>query len=154
MSTNDRNMLSPVHLLGILRAHPWHWLGPVLVVGAIAMLYAVVRPDTWAASQALIVRNAAVTNGDGSGQFNHVDQIKTLQETILEVARSRPVLKAALAEVGPDADHQTDSVWPSDSDIDPLQRSIEVTPPKGAEFGTTEIFYLTVENKTASDPLP
>lgn len=147
MSNNDRNMLNPVHLLGILRAHPWHWLGPVAIVGSLAVIYALVRPDTWAASQALIVRNEAAANSEEPGRFSHADQMKTLQETILEVARSRPVLKSALAEVGPEAGRGSDPVWPSDADIDKLSESIAVTPPQGAEFGTTEIFYLTVKNK-------
>lgn len=147
MSTNERNMLSPVHLLHILRAHPWHWLAPALIVAAVALFYAVVRPDTWAASQALIVRNEAVLNSEGPGRFNHVDQMKTLQETILEVARSRPVLRAALEDVGPAGNSEPDSSWPSDSDIDKFRNSIAITPPNGSEFGTTEIFYLTVEDK-------
>ncbi|MBN2293691.1 MAG: hypothetical protein JXM70_14780 [Pirellulales bacterium] len=147
MSANNRNTLSPVHLLHILCAHPWHWLCPALVIAAVALFYAVVRPDTWAASQALIVRNEAVFNSEGSGRFDHVDQMKTLQETILEVARSRPVLEAALKDVGP-ADHG-DLVyqWPTDSDIDKFRDAIAVTPPNGSEFGTTEIFYLTVKDK-------
>lgn len=147
MSTNDRNTLSGVHLLHILRDHPWHWLGPAVLIGAIAVLYAVVRPNTWAASQALIVRNEAVGNSDGPGRFNNADQMKTLQETILEVARSRPVLQSALKEVGPAGDDKLDSLWPSDDDIDTFRKSVEVTPPQGAVFGTTEIFYLTVEDK-------
>ncbi len=146
MSTNDRHTLNPVHLLHILRAHPWHWLGPAVLVGAVAVLYAVVRPNTWAASQALIVRNEAVPNSEGSGRLNHAEQMKTLQETVLEVARSRPVLHSALKDVGPGRDEEPDSQWPSDSDIDDFRKSITVTPPQGAEFGTTEIFYLRVKD--------
>lgn len=145
MNTNDRETFRPVHLVNILRNHLWRWLGPAIVIGAIATLYAVVRPDTWAASQALIVRGEAVSNGEGSGWFDHAGQMKTLQENILEVARSRDVLRAALVEVGP-PQGSTPSEWPTDQDIETIRQSLEITPPKGAEFGSTEIFYLTVEN--------
>jgi uncharacterized protein involved in exopolysaccharide biosynthesis len=110
------------------------------------VIYAVVRPNTWSASQALIVRNEAIANHEGFGHLNNSEQIRTLQETILEVARSRPVLQAALKEVGPADSDDLDSQWPSDSDIDSFRESIAVTPPQGAEFGTTEIFYLTVKD--------
>ena len=145
MNTTDRETFSPVHLLRILRYHPWRWLGPAAVIGAAALLYAIVKPDTWAASQALIVRNEAVSNGEGHGWFDHADQMKTLQETILEVARSRDVLEAALAEVGP-PNNEADRQWPTEQDVEEIRQSLEITPPKGAEFGTTEIFYLSVQD--------
>ena len=145
MITTDRETFSPVHLVNILRNHPWRWLGPAIVIGAVATLYAVVRPDTWAASQALIVRGEAVSSGEDPGWFDHAGQMKTLQETILEVARSRDVLRAALAEAGPPEDSAS-AEWPTDDDIDTIRKSLEVTPPRGAEFGTTEIFYLAVKD--------
>ena len=106
---NNREPFSPVHLVKHLREHTWHWLAPALVIGSLGVLYAAVRSDTWAASQALIVRNEAASHREGNGQFDHADQMKTLQETILEVARSRDVLRAALQEAGPPDDY-TESV--------------------------------------------
>ena len=145
MNTTDRETFSPVHLLEILRSHPWRWLGPAIVIGAVATLYAVVRPNTWAASQALIVRGEAVSDGEGPRWFDHASQMKTFQETILEVARSHDVLQAALAAAGPPEDSAS-AEWPTDDDIYTIRQSLEVTPPRGAEFGTTEIFYLTVKD--------
>ena len=60
--------------------------------------------DTWEASQALIVRNEASSAEKGPGKFSYPEEMKTVQETILEVVRSRSVLEAALREVGPPAD--------------------------------------------------
>ncbi len=145
MNNNARETITPVYLLKILRDHPWRWLGPALVLGSIAVLYAVVRPNTWAASQALIVRNEAAANSEGPGQFDRAEQMKTLQETILEVARSRDVLLAALSEAGP-AEESRKADWPSDRDVEALRRALEIAPPKGTEFGSTEIFYLTVKD--------
>jgi uncharacterized protein involved in exopolysaccharide biosynthesis len=165
MNNTGRETFSPVSLVNVLRNHPWRWLGPAIVIGAIATLYAAVRPDTWSASQTLIVRGEAVSNGEGLGWFDHADQMKSLQETILEVARSRDVLRAALTEAGPleaspseagpseagpseagPSENSAATQWPTDDDIDKIRQSLTVTPPKGAEFGSTEIFYLSVED--------
>lgn len=145
MNNNSHQPITPVYLIKTLRNHPWRWLGPALVIGLLAVLYAAVRPNTWAASQALIVRNEAAANREGPGQFDHAEQMKTLQETILEVARSRDVILAALTETGPAKELQKPN-WPSDADVEKLSRALEITPPKGTEFGSTEIFYLTVKD--------
>jgi len=74
--------------------------------------------------------------------------MKTVQETILELVRSRSVLEAALRQVGPPATHQrTDQPWPSAKDVADLREQVKLAPPKGAEFGKTEIFYLKVRDK-------
>lgn len=129
----------------ILVVHPKRWLVPTLVVGLLAAAYAVVRPPTWEASQALIVRNEAANNQQGPGKFNHTDEMKTVQETILEVAKSRGVLGAALRAVGPPTTNKTNQgAWPAGRDVVQLREAVKLVPPKGAEFGKTEVFYLHV----------
>ena len=43
----------------------------------------------------------------GPGKFSYPEEMKTVQETILEVVKSRSVLAAALREVGPPAGNST-----------------------------------------------
>jgi len=121
------------------------WLLPAVVISLIVALFAVVRQDTWEATQALIVRNEAFSAERGPGKFAYPEEMKTVQETILELVRSRSVLVAALSEVGPPSGYKKSlSVWPSEEDIELARKDVKLTPPKGAEFGKTEIFYLTV----------
>jgi succinoglycan biosynthesis transport protein ExoP len=137
--------VSPSQLVSVLWRYPARWLAPMLVLGVLATAYALLRPATWEASQALIVRNEASTGGDRPGKFYHSDEMRTVQETILELAKCRDVLAAALREVGPPADHKSRGVWPTARDVAKLYKSVKLSPPKGAEFGTTEVFYLKVE---------
>ena len=139
--------LTPKEVTRILVVHAKRWLVPAAVVGLVAIVYAVVRPDTWEASQALIIRNEAATNNNtGPGKFEHTDEMKTVQETILELVRSRGVLRAALEEVGAPADYSNKAAWPTGRDIAELRDDVKLVPPKGAEFGKTEVFYLRVRD--------
>ncbi|MEN6452390.1 MAG: hypothetical protein ABFC96_18030, partial [Thermoguttaceae bacterium] len=138
------NTLTASQLLALLRGHVRLWLLPAVAIAAAVGAYAVLHPATWEASQALIVRNEA-TGGDKSpGKFAYPEEMKTIQETILEVARSRSVLEAALKEIGAPATYPTPTAWPTDRDIDDARKSVKLAPPKGAEFGKTEVFYLDV----------
>jgi polysaccharide biosynthesis transport protein len=96
----------------------------------------------------LMVRDEAIGAAARPGKFQQPDEMKTVQETILELARSRTVLSAALAEVGPDSQHTSTANWPTDAAIAALQSVVKLTPPKGAEFGKTEVFYLNVQAET------
>ncbi len=119
---------------------------PALVISLGAAIYALTYRDTWEASQALIVRNEAVNNERGPGKFSQPEEMKTIQETLLEIARSRGVLEAALKQVGPPADCNKTESWPTDRDIEACRKAVKLLPPKGAEFGKTEVFYLTVRD--------
>jgi uncharacterized protein involved in exopolysaccharide biosynthesis len=123
------------------------WLLPAAAVAAVAAVYAVVRPDTWEAAQALMVRNEATSHETAPGKFRMPEEMKTVQETILEVIRSRGVLAAALKEIGPPDDFRLPAEqWPSEEAIVTLRRAVKLSPPKGAEFGKTEVFYLEVRD--------
>jgi succinoglycan biosynthesis transport protein ExoP len=135
---------SPKQILHLLRAHLALWLVPAVVVAAAVGIYAAVYQATWEASQALIVRNEASNAEKSPGKFSYPEEMKTVQETILEVVRSRSVLEAALREVGPSSNCQNPAAWPTDRDIDAVRKNIKLAPPKGAEFGKTEVFYLNV----------
>jgi polysaccharide biosynthesis transport protein len=134
-------------LVRLARRHRKLWISTAALVTLMAVGYAMVRPATWEASQALIVRNEAVNNVQGLGKFGNADEMKTTQETILELAKSRNVLAAALAQVGP-ADGPKLANWPSEEDVAVLAEGVKLMPPKGAEFGKTEVFYLKVKDSS------
>ena len=150
LSTGSARMshptIRPTDVARTLKRHPWQIVAPVVVFTLLALAYAQVRPTTWEASQALVVRDEAGDRLTRPGKFTLADEMKNSQETILALARSRSVLSAALAELGPPAGHETTSAWPSEQEIEDLQSKVKITPPKGAEFGKTEVFYLKVQD--------
>lgn len=149
MTSAPQSIVTPGQFVSILASHPRRWLAPALVVAVFAAAYALVRPATWEASQALIVRNEATGSEASPGKFRHSEDMKTVQETILELAGSRTVLVEALRDVGPPADRApANEAWPGDRDVDRLRKSLKLEPPKGAEFGSTEIFYLRARDRS------
>lgn len=144
MNATSPPAVHPTQILHILVAHPARWLVPTVAVALVAGAYAMLRPAVWQATQALIVRSEAANSREEPGKFRHSDEMKTVQGTLLELAKSRAVLDSALAEVGPPADRASEAAWPTAEEVDALRGQVKLTPPKGAEFGTTEVFYLKV----------
>lgn len=138
MSTH-KPMLTPAEVFRLLVEYRWRWLIPACAGAVLGLVYGLVAPDKWEAAQALMLRNEAFTNTDGLGKFRHADDMKATQETILEVAKSRQVLTEALVKT-----NGANAQPPNDEAIEELRKHIKVTPPKGAEFGKTEVFYLKV----------
>ncbi len=131
----------------------WHHRRRLLLTAAgiafLAAAYAAFAPRTWEASQAILIRNDASGRVEAPGKFRLDDEMKTTQETLLEVASSRSLLRSVLTRVGPPADAMpaTSSPWPSEIDIAEFRDAVSITPPKGAEFGKTEVFYLKVKDR-------
>jgi polysaccharide biosynthesis transport protein len=146
MHNTTHTIASPRQVLHLLRVHVLLWLIPAALIASVVGVYAVVHTSTWEASQALIVRNDASNADKTPGKFNYPEEMKTIQETILEVAKGRSVLEAALREVGPPTD-ASPKAWPTDRDIAELRKNVKLVPPKGAEFGKTEVFYLAVRSE-------
>jgi uncharacterized protein involved in exopolysaccharide biosynthesis len=69
-----------------------------------------------------------------------------LQETIFELARSKGVITAALNHVGPPRGYRRPSQWPTVEDVADFRKQINITPLNGAEFGKTEVFFLSVRD--------
>lgn len=134
-------LIRPSELIRTLSQHRRRWLIPTLVTAALALGFAVFRAPQWEATQALVVRDEAAGKLTRPGRFGHPDEMKTVQETILELARSRSVAAAALAEVG-----TRDARPATDRHVETLQDSIKLLAPKGSEFGKTEMFYLKLQD--------
>ena len=152
MSPYYQSSFTVIDALRLMGRYRRRWLLPALIIGGLSCVYATVKRDRWEAAQAVTLRNEAVGNSTpGSatapGEFQLEDEMKVAQETLLEIARSRPVLAAALADVGPPENGRSSSPWPSEKDVDDLRDALKLTPPKGAEFGKTEIFYLKLRDK-------
>lgn len=137
------------HIAAIL-AQRWRWCAaPALALTVLAAGYAAFKPQVWQARQALVVRDEAVGDLSRQGRFDNSYALKTAQETVLEVARHRAVVEAALQAAGPESGQSSSETPPSD-EVRQLQESISVTAPKGAEFGQTEVIYLSVKARTRS----
>lgn len=144
---NHTQPITPEEVLQLIYKYRLRWIVPAALVTLLAIGYAVLSPDTWQASQALTVRDEAigVAERQRTGKFDQIEQMKAVQETIMELVRSRGVLHAALVDVGPARDtSQVD--WPTAEDVEKLRKRVELASPNGAEFGHTEIFYLKVKD--------
>lgn len=127
-----------------LKMHPRLALGPAVAAGALAVLYALCAPQTWRATQSLLVREEAGAGAGRPGRFDSGDDMKTAQETILELARNHVVVETALRQAGPPPDCRDPGAWPAADDVRAVQDAITVAAPQGAEFGRTEVIYLAV----------
>ncbi len=134
-------VLNPVEVMKVLAAHRKQWIVSTAVCAVLALLAAIALPRVWQASQAMVVRAEAAGVGEGNGKFRQLDDMKTAQETVLELAKSRTVLEAALKNVNPTHDAAVTPQAVAD-----LRDAVTLTPPKGAEFGKTEVFYLHVQD--------
>lgn len=136
--------LNPVEIVRTLRAHVRWWAVPAVVCAVVAAAYSLVASRDWRATQALIVRpEVATVSNEQIGKFTDLSVMKTLQETILELAKSQSVVEATLKEVGPTG-FWPSSQFPTLADVAKLRERIDMRPPGGAEFGKTEVFYLSV----------
>jgi uncharacterized protein involved in exopolysaccharide biosynthesis len=141
------NALNPADFVRLLRTHIRWWTVPAVVCAVIAGAYSIVAPRQWQSTQALIVRpEAASVSEERLGKFSDLSEMKTLQETILELAKSQNVIHATLREVGPPSGCRNVANWPTDVDVQDFRGDIDMRPPGGAEFGKTEVFYLSVRS--------
>lgn len=83
------------------------------------------------------------------GSFSTQEEMKRTQETILEIARSPRVLAQTLRAVGAPTSRSGAAPYPTQEEIEDFRKDIHMKPPGGAEFGLTEVVYLTVR---AGDP--
>ncbi len=114
------------------------WVLPTIAMTIAAGAYSVVRTPVWKASQAILVRDEAV--GSRQGRFDSADAMKTAQETIMEVSKNRQVLASALESVN--------GRKPTKEEVGKLKDALAINAPKGAEFGRTEVIYLSVKADT------
>lgn len=125
------------------------WVGPTVLCTIGGLVHVLTKSDEWKASQALVVRDEAIGEleiGTPLGRFDSNDLLKRSLETILQVAKNPKVAEAALREVGPA--NRAKKKFPKITDVESLMSDIAVSAPKGTEFGTSEVVYLSVSAKT------
>ncbi len=146
LSTDNANAgLTPKECINLLAEHRHRWMIPTIVCAILATAYALVMTRYWEANQALVVRQEATTSESGRlGQFADLYQMRTFQETILELVKSRQVISETLKSV---AQGKAANKPVTDEQIESLRKRLSMLPPGGAEFGKTEVFYLGVKDK-------
>lgn len=145
--SNTGNALQPADFIRLLRTHAYWWAVPAVAGALIAGAYTFVASHEWKATQALIIRpEVASISDERIGKFSDLSEMKTSQETVLELAKSQFVLQAALREVGPPSSYRQPAEWPTALDVEALRECVDMRPPGGAEFGKTEVFYLSVKD--------
>ena len=136
--------LTPQEILRLVKRHRMLLFAPAIVGAFLAAFSTFVLPRHWSADQGLLIRSDAAGYADQRlGKFTDLSEMKTVQETLLELAKSQSVVKAVLEEVGPPS-RRLFSSWPTPVDIDAFRKHLNFSPPGGAEFGKTEVFYLGV----------
>jgi polysaccharide biosynthesis transport protein len=131
------------------------WIGLTVAFSCLGTIYALfLKQDVWVASQGMIIRDEATATAMRLGRFESQTQMKTAQETLLELARNPSVLRNALSavplETADRSMHLTGSKAVSPSAVESFgKKNISMRAPQGAELGTTEIIYLEVKQ---SDP--
>ncbi len=136
------------HILRALSRRRSWLIIPTLSFTVIAILYALLKQDYWTATQALYIRNESVGQTTPFGRFESVDAMQTAQETILEIAHHKNVLREAMRTVGPRKkfwSKRKREAWPTDENVDDFREFVSISAPQGAQFGRTEMIYLTVK---------
>lgn len=140
--------LTPSVVIRLLREHQSLWIGPAIAGLVLTALVCFLTPKQYRATQGLILRSETAGYANQRlGKFTDLSEMRTVQETVLELARSRAVLTAALESVGPEPSFFSNSSFPSLDDVESLRDRLRVSPPGGAEFGKTEVFYVAVTDQ-------
>ena len=135
--------LTPQELLKLAGDHRKLLIWSALLGAMVALAATIVVPRNWSSHQGLLIRSDAAGYADQRlGKFTDLAEMKTVQETLLELSKSQTVIRAALTQVGPRK--ATKKPWPSERDVVDFRDQIIFSPPGGAEFGKTEVFYLGV----------
>jgi uncharacterized protein involved in exopolysaccharide biosynthesis len=146
MSRHDDFHLDPTELIQTLRSHWKWWITPAVTCALLAAVYSLVAPRDWRATQTLTLRpEAASVSEQKLGKFADLSEMKVQQATILELAKSQSVVEATLETVGPKPSwFGAPKNYPTLRDVEDFRKQVDMRPPGGAEFGQTEVFYLSV----------
>jgi polysaccharide biosynthesis transport protein len=146
MTHNEDFHLNPTELVATLCRYWKWWAIPAVTCAVLAASYSLVASRQWRASQTLTLRpEAASVSEQRLGKFADLSEMKVQQATILELAKSQGVVEATLKAVGPKPSwFGVAKNWPTAQDVEDFRKQLDLRPPGGAEFGQTEVFYLSV----------
>lgn len=126
-----------------MRRRPMLWLVPLGVALFVAFMIATFGPKQWKARQAFVVREQLLGRIVLPGRFDSLDSMKTVLETVSELAHGPAVIGAALRDVYPEK--ATHTSWPDEKLISEVGESIGFEAAGGGEFGKTELLALVVK---------
>jgi uncharacterized protein involved in exopolysaccharide biosynthesis len=144
--SNNNQELTPQRCLALLIEHRRLWIRPAIACGLIAFVYAIFMTRLWEAHQGLVVREeASVTSSKQPGKFADLYEMRTFQETLLELAKSKQVVTATMMNVE-EAETGEPASLPDAEQIEKFRKRLSMSPANGAEFGKTEVFYFSVKD--------
>jgi polysaccharide biosynthesis transport protein len=121
------------------------WIGSTILFAVIGVVYSFTSPDSWTASQPMVLRDEANGAVDRLGRFVSQTELKSAQETTLEMARQHEVVRTAMKAIGPPGGGDAEQ-WPSNEEIaKTAKKRVNIRAPQGGEFGGSEMIYLQVE---------
>ncbi len=154
MSASNANPALRSLVRGLLVWSPL-WILTTFLFGGLGVVYVLfLKQDKFVASQAILVGEEATGAIRRLGRFQTQAERKAAQATILEIAKSQPVVRDALMAV-----ERTDNRWgykafPSKEVIEDFAKTrIVVHAPRGTEFGATSVLYLDVIANTQDETL-
>lgn len=127
--------------LTILSKYRWLLIVPTIGFFALSASYATLGPKKWRATQVFHLRDEMIGRQNRPGHFSSLDDMKTAQETVLEIARNANVVGRVLQTLN-------DGKSPSKEDIEEAQGAIQISASNGAELGKTELIRLSVVDRT------
>lgn len=161
MSAHQHSDPTVTDLLRAMWRYRRRWIVGAIVIWGVAAAYIAFASRPWEASQGVLLQRDALTSFDPTSKFENEQARKSSQETILQLSLSRSLLRNTLIEVGPPAKEgelavwhvvwpgskQETQAWPSDKAVEALREVLAVTPPKGAEFGKSDVFYVKIKDQ-------
>jgi polysaccharide biosynthesis transport protein len=145
MEANAATSLTPRELARVVWSQRKLWLATTGICGVLAAAFSLVMPRYWEASQGLVVRQeTAGSTAARPGKFADLYEMRTMQETILELAKSRRVVVATLEAAARQLGEELEA--PTSEDVDKFRQRLKMLPPDGGEFGKTEVFYFLVKD--------
>jgi uncharacterized protein involved in exopolysaccharide biosynthesis len=145
MDATAATSLTPRELTRVAWSQRKLWLATTCACGVLAAAFSLVMPRYWEASQGLVVRQeTAGSTAARPGKFADLYEMRTMQETILELAKSRQVVVATLDAAARQLGEEF--VPPTAEDVDKFRQRLKMLPPDGGEFGKTEVFYFVVKD--------
>ncbi|HEX6962706.1 MAG TPA: Wzz/FepE/Etk N-terminal domain-containing protein [Lacipirellula sp.] len=145
MNANPPHSLTPRELARLLVEQRKLWIAPAIGCAVLAAMYSLVMPRYWEASQALVVRQeTAGSQSPTPGKFADLYEMRTMQETILELAKSRDVVVSTINAV--DLNMNGAATELTAEDVEKFRDRLKMLPPDGGEFGKTEVFYFYLQD--------
>lgn len=101
--------------------------------------FAFLSPKLWPVATTLTLREETGLNQSRAGEFASPEARRKAQETVVQLASSTALLRDALSGLSGEN--------PTTEEIEVAQRRIRLAPPKGVDWGASEVFYLTVQDE-------